>query len=645
MIRVSVFTSQPEQVRQQIEARLPAEDAEKRYDWRYYSDDVDLMRKFAERRPHVLLTIGADTTELKLLFPRLYTTSLPYMLRQRWLHYAKVNDLPNGMQPLANCSHAASMRRLELIEDGVPPLVSMFSNAFKSKSRIQRCMQSLQQQTNPNWEWVVMNDSPADDSQQTWQLLRHLAASDCRIRCFDAEHTGMIGENKFRASMMCRGAITVELDHDDELMPEFCQRISDAFADHPDIDFVHTNWCEPAEEPQGYYIEYGQNWGSGYGHYYRQFLGGEWVTVGQSAPINPVSIRGLVCAPNHARCWRTTFLRRIGSYNSQLRVTDDHELLMRTFCEGGRMAVLPEMLYRQYRNYGGSNFTTLLNAEIQRLVSENRRYYDDKIHQRCLQLGIDDTGATGVPDHQWGHHSDRFMLSDALAVPRCDRIVGIDPRTITILMPTFRRTAMLHRAIRSVLRQTYPHWVLMIVGDKCGQLEHFMRDNYSGENSDPRLRYWDLYQNGGPGGHLPRNYGAWMCSTEWVALLDDDNEWLPNHLQSLVDTATDNPRAAFVFSSYTAHREGHESRTVLCTEPRLGRIDTSCLLHRHELFCKYGMWKDRSPPEKGGGGYCHDWEIVSRWLQGGEEWAATLQPTLLYNCNTNGQTPESMANM
>jgi hypothetical protein len=68
------------------------------------------------------------------------------------------------------------------------------------------------------------------------------------------------------------------------------------------------------------------------------------------------------------------------------------------------------------------------------------------------------------------------------------------------------------------------------------------------------------------------------------------------------------------------------------TEPKYQGIDTSCILHPKAFVARHGGWKNRED-----GGYAHDWELVSRWLQGGETWACTKLPTLIYNAATSGQ--------
>jgi len=108
--------------------------------------------------------------------------------------------------------------------------------------------------------------------------------------------------------------------------------------------------------------------------------------------------------------------------------------------------------------------------------------------------------------------------------------------------------------------------------------------------------------------------------------LDDDNAWKKSHVSSLY-SALIAKNASFAFSSMEV-----DSTDLEFTEPKQGGIDTSCILHQKSLILKYGGWKDRTEAN-----YFHDWEFVSRWMAGGEIWAATKRPTLLYNAETCGQ--------
>ena len=71
-----------------------------------------------------------------------------------------------------------------------------------------------------------------------------------------------------------------------------------------------------------------------------------------------------------------------------IHVVDDYELMIRTFLST-RMALIPKMCYLQYRNQSG-NTSQIRNKDIQRLVKYFSLFYDKRIHQRFLDLGVDD---------------------------------------------------------------------------------------------------------------------------------------------------------------------------------------------------------------------------------------------------------------
>lgn len=615
MIRVSVFT----------ESRHEPElkkffTAQKRFTPSYYTDDVMLQKNFQHSLPHVILTV---CDKWHVSFPSL--GDLPVYLKRRWVHRNNPRDVT--VELLASCNFQEIVT-----DDKRHPLISIFTSTFRSKSRILRPLNTLLAQTYKDWEWIIVDDTPDDD---TFTMLREMSKQDFRIKVIKpSEHDGMIGSVKYHAAMRCTGFVLVELDHDDDLLPDCLERLVNAFNDNPDIDFIHSNWCEPFEENKAVTLSYEENWGFGWGAYYKQVDQGCWRSVGQGAPQNPISVRNLVCAPNHVRAWRADFYRRIGGHNHKLNVADDLELMIRSFLYG-RTGILPELLYRQYRNAGGDNFTSHRNSEIQYLVHELREHYNDQIAERFqTTFNTQDDIKRGF---HWSRWSRRWALPNALSVPRSDRIVGMDPRTITILMPTYKRADLMKRAIQSILDQTYPHWILYVIGDHCPVLEKTM--NFYIKNADQRIRWWNLENNYGSGGAMPRNYGAYITQTEWVAYLDDDNQWTPDHLQTCVDTICREPDAAFVFASFLA-TSGDTSIPIVCKQPVRGRLDTSCIVHRKSLFETYGMWKDRIQ-----GGYSHDFELFNRWITAGEKWVPTLKCTQIYNCETNGQTPESILNM
>ncbi len=115
---------------------------------------------------------------------------------------------------------------------------------------------------------------------------------------------------------------------------------------------------------------------------------------------------------------------------------------------------------------------------------------------------------------------------------------------ISVPIPTWNRGRILtERTIPSVLRQTYQNFEIVIVGDHCtDNTEELLR-----KFNDKRIRFYNL-----PGrGEYPANpYHRWMVagaapakkslelsSGDWIAPLDDDDEFSEDHLEVLLDYA------------------------------------------------------------------------------------------------------------
>jgi glycosyltransferase involved in cell wall biosynthesis len=72
-------------------------------------------------------------------------------------------------------------------------------------------------------------------------------------------------------------------------------------------------------------------------------------------------------------------------------------------------------------------------------------------------------------------------------------------------------------AIQSVIRQTYPHWELIVVDDGSTDKTREIVDGYMRE--DARIRY--IYQNNS-GPASARNRGIQAANGKYVAFLDSD---------------------------------------------------------------------------------------------------------------------------
>ncbi len=98
------------------------------------------------------------------------------------------------------------------------------------------------------------------------------------------------------------------------------------------------------------------------------------------------------------------------------------------------------------------------------------------------------------------------------------------PPTVSVVIPVYNRAGIIPRAIKSVLAQRLPDWELIVVDDgstdeTCDVVCRF---------EDGRIRLIREPKNGGQAS--ARNTGIGSARGKYVALLDSDDEWLPEKL-------------------------------------------------------------------------------------------------------------------
>jgi len=108
---------------------------------------------------------------------------------------------------------------------------------------------------------------------------------------------------------------------------------------------------------------------------------------------------------------------------------------------------------------------------------------------------------------------------------------------VSVVIPTLDRPKLLLRAIESVLRQTHREIEVIVVVDRPDPNTISVVRSVS----DPRLRLVINPQRSTAAG--ARNAGADHATGEWIAFLDDDDEWLPNKLERQLAFAAGRPPA------------------------------------------------------------------------------------------------------
>lgn len=105
---------------------------------------------------------------------------------------------------------------------------------------------------------------------------------------------------------------------------------------------------------------------------------------------------------------------------------------------------------------------------------------------------------------------------------------------VTAVIPTRHRPDMVVRAAQSVLNQTVQEIEIVVVLDGPDPVSVAALRSIG----SPRLRIIELSHS--VGGAEARNIGIKAADTPWVALLDDDDEWMPTKIQKQLAEAQKN---------------------------------------------------------------------------------------------------------
>jgi glycosyltransferase involved in cell wall biosynthesis len=193
---------------------------------------------------------------------------------------------------------------------------------------------------------------------------------------------------------------------------------------------------------------------------------------------------------------------------------------------------------------------------------------------------------------------------------------------VSVITPTWQRhQLLLNRCIPSVWAQTYPNVQHVVCSDGPDPvLRGLLADadvTYAEapHHDEHRMNF----------GSRARNNALARANGDYIAYLDDDNAWRPDHLDLLVKALDDNPAAGFAYSKLITHPQG----TVIGADrPMYGGIDTSVIVHRRELL-ELARWP--KPGEIVGDQHAPDWAIVEAWLAKGAGWVHIPAITVDYH--------------
>jgi glycosyltransferase involved in cell wall biosynthesis len=142
----------------------------------------------------------------------------------------------------------------------------------------------------------------------------------------------------------------------------------------------------------------------------------------------------------------------------------------------------------------------------------------------------------------------------------------VDDLSVSIIIPTYNRSALVGRAIRSALAAASPGDEILVIDDGS-----------SDDTAEVLRPFGDAIrcyriENSGPG--AARNVGIRMARHPLVAFLDSDDEWMPDKLELQRKVMQEFPEAVLCFSNVMSMRPdgrvGHDQLSLWRDDIRVG---------------------------------------------------------------------------
>ena len=124
-----------------------------------------------------------------------------------------------------------------------------------------------------------------------------------------------------------------------------------------------------------------------------------------------------------------------------------------------------------------------------------------------------------------------------------DHSVDVTSPTVSIIIPTYNRWALIEETIQSVIHQTYRAWEIIVVDDGSDDDTELLITKFN----DERIRYIRIEHCGIFG--KVRNQGLKIATGEYVAFLDSDDLWHEHKLRRQLELLNQYANASFVFNN------------------------------------------------------------------------------------------------
>jgi glycosyltransferase involved in cell wall biosynthesis len=234
-------------------------------------------------------------------------------------------------------------------------------------------------------------------------------------------------------------------------------------------------------------------------------------------------------------------------------------------------------------------------------------FYGKRIPLPLFKYRRHDTGLFQEALKDFGRKQAQIIINnaavyDSAMIAEAEKALSTAPLKsplVSVIVPTYNRPEMLAEALRSVLAQTFPDFEIIVVNDAGVDVKPLI-DHF---NSSGNIRYINKETNQGLA--AARNTGIGVARGKYIAYLDDDDIYYPDHLETLVGVLEERACKVAYTDARRAFQEKRGERycTIKYDDPYGDDYDADrllvenfipvlCVMHHKECLETAGMFDE-----------------------------------------------------
>ena len=453
--------------------------------------------------------------------------------------------------------------------------VSVIVSTYNSAKFIRGCLETLVNQTlyQKGELEIVVIDSASPQNEES--IVKEFQAKYPNIIYERTSQRETLYASWNRAIKMARGVYITNANTDDRLRPDALEFMANYLDNHPDVSLAYpdqliTNTVNDTwEKTNG-----NRRW--------------NW----PSFNYNELESR---CIIGSQPMWRKSLHEKYGYFRPEFTSAGDYEFWLR-IGKTEKLARIPEPLGLYYENPQGLEHSSSVGQqETQKILEEYGITQRGVIPKTSIPVPISPSELNALPYRQIGQST-----------------VNIGRPLVSVIIPTKDRPEMLAQAIQSVLNQTFTELEIIVVNDGGVDVQSVISRLNTRGNIVYKKHEHTLERS------AARNTGIRVARGKYIAYLDDDDNYYPNHIETLVKFLENSEYKIAYTDAVMAEQEKQNGEYVTINRSVHYSLDFDkdkilvsnctpnlCLMHEKSCLDEVGLFDETLSTHE-------DWDLIIR---------------------------------